>query len=90
MRTIVNRTHKPLKIHLPGGKVLHLGPAKTGQISDQAADDPAVRKLVQAGEVEIAGEEENQPRGPGGAGGAAPEATHGHPPTTAVHPKGNR
>lgn len=89
MKTIVNKTPKPLRIHLPGGKTLHLGPMKHGQISDQAAEEDSVRKLVKAGEVEIQGEAEQGPAMDGGAG-SVHEATHGHPPTTMVLPKGNR
>ena len=90
MKTIVNKTHKPLKIRLHGGKVLHLGPARTGQIADEAAGEPAVKRLLDAGEVEILGE--GSPSGPTGQGPSpAPhEATHGHTPTTVVLPKGNR
>lgn len=89
MKTIVNKTFKPLKIRLPGGKTLYLGPMKSGQISDQAAEEESLRKLVQAGEVEIQGEAAHA-TGAGGSTGAVPEATHGHPPTTVVLPKGNR
>ena len=90
MKTIVNKTHKPLKIQLHGGKVLHLGPARTGQISDEAAGEPAVRRLIDAGDVEIAGEGAH-PETPGSGSPATPhEATHGHTPTTVVLPKGNR
>lgn len=53
MKTIVNKTPKPLRVPLPQGKTLHLGPLKTGQISVQAADHPPVKKLAEAGTVEI-------------------------------------
>lgn len=89
MKTVVNKTHRPIQIHLHGGKILHLGPSKTGQISDQAAEQDTVRKLVRAGDIEIQGEgEASHDEGTGGA--PAHEATHGHPPTTVVLPKGNR
>ena len=47
MRTVRNTTQLPVRVPLPGGKTLHLGPAKTGQISDQAAEGPlaAVRRF---------------------------------------------
>jgi hypothetical protein len=90
MKTIVNRTHKPLKIRLHGGKVLHLGPAKSGQIGDDAADEPGVRRLVEAGEVEILGDGAHPGQAAPGAVSAPHEATHGHTPTTVVLPKGNR
>lgn len=89
MKTIVNKTRKPLKIHLPGGKVLHLGPSKTGQISDHAAEEDAIRRLIQAGQIEIAGEAADAPGG-GETRATTHETTHGHPPTTVVLPKGNR
>jgi len=89
VKTIVNKTLKPLKIHLPGGKTLHLGAMKSGTISDSAAEEASVRKLVKAGEVEILGEE-GHASGAGESAGPVPEATHGHPPTTVVLPKGNR
>ena len=89
MKTIKNLTYRPLRIALPGGKTLHLGPAKSGKVSDAALDRPAVKKLIEAGEIEVEGSE--RPEGGGSGGGEASSvATHGHPPTTHVTPKGNR
>ena len=87
MKTIVNKTPKPIRVPLPRGKTLHLGPAKTGQVSDEALERDAVRRLLEAGEIEVVGEEH-----PANATGPRPvqEATHGHHPTTLVHPKGDR
>ncbi len=89
MKTISNKTHRPIRIPLAGGRVLHLGASKTGQISDNAAARPAVQKLLQSGDIQIVGE---GAQAPGGAGnpGAPHEATHGHPQSTLVRPKGNR
>ena len=56
MKTIRNRTPKPLKVPLLSGKTLHLGPLKDGQIADTAADAPAIRRLIEAGIIEIVGE----------------------------------
>jgi hypothetical protein len=89
MKTIKNLTSRPLKIRLGGGKTLHLGPWKTGQVSDAAAADASVRKLVDGGEVEIVGEgaaAAGEPSGPSGV----QESTHGHRQSTVVRPKGNR
>jgi hypothetical protein len=87
MKTIVNKTPRPIKIRLPRGKVLHLGPTKTGQISDDALERDAVQALLKAGDIEVVGEGQAQ-------GGAGPQplqqATHGHQPATKVHPKGDR
>ena len=48
MTTVRNKTRKPLRVPLPGGKVLHLGPGKSGQVADDAVDRPAFKKLVDA------------------------------------------
>ncbi len=89
MKTVRNKTRKPLKIQLHGGKVLHIGPLKSGQISDEAAEEPGVKRHLEAGEIEILGEGAHAVSADEGHG-AASEATHGHPQTTVVLPKGNR
>ena len=81
MKTILNKTRKPLKIPVKGGKFLHLGPAKTGQISDQAAEAAALARLIKAGEIEILADEAAG-QGGGGTGGSVRSATHGHPQKT--------
>ncbi len=53
MKTVTNKTRAPLKIPLPRGKSLHLGPGKTGQLRDDAAAQPRIKKLVEAGSIEI-------------------------------------
>ena len=53
MKTIVNKTHRPLKIKLSQGRVLHLGPAKEGQIATQDADRKSVQQLIESGDVEV-------------------------------------
>ena len=89
MKIISNRTRKPIKIPLPGGKFLYLGPLKTGQIADHTADRPAVRKLVEAGEIEILGEGDHVQGGVQNSA-AAHGDTRGHPQQTLIRPKGNR
>jgi hypothetical protein len=92
MKTIVNKTTRPLRVPLPGGKTLYLGPKKNGQIADPAAEHPALRKLVDAGEITIQGEggAENE----GAEGSPAPdhvrgEATHGMGKAT-LHRRGGQ
>lgn len=63
MTTVCNKTQKPLSVPLPRGKILHLGPGKTGQIASNAVEHPALKRLVDGGELEIVSE------GPGHAGG---------------------
>jgi hypothetical protein len=90
MKIIANKTHKPIKVPLPGGKFLHLGPNKSGNIAEHAADQPAVKRLVKSGDIEIY-EEGSQPQAVG-AGKSAPgqASTHGHVQNTMMRPKGDR
>ncbi|MDA0667739.1 MAG: hypothetical protein O3A50_08185 [Planctomycetota bacterium] len=53
---ILNKTSRPLKVSLPGGKVLRLGPKMTGQINTKAAEHPPVMKLIEEGVIEILGD----------------------------------
>ena len=53
---IKNKTNRPLGIPLPGGKKLHLGPKKKGQIAANAVEYPPLKKLIEAGDVELADE----------------------------------
>jgi hypothetical protein len=89
MKTIRNKTPRPMKIRLPGGKTLHLGPAKSGQISDKAAAHATIRKLADDGLIELIDHE--APVG-GGTRSASPtqESTHGHSRTGIIVPKGDR
>ena len=89
MKEIRNLTSTPLKIHLPGDKILHLGPKNTGRIANEAVDHSCVRKLLEAKQIEIVGEGAGGD-GSGGSGSAAPEHTHGNHPRTVVRPRGDR
>ena len=53
MKTIVNKTHRPLKIALARGRVLRLGPRKEGQIATNDAERESVQKLVASGDVGV-------------------------------------
>lgn len=89
MKVITNKTRRPIKVSLPGGKFLHLGPARTGQIADRAADLPSVKKLVEAGDVEIVAEGSTTPTG-GGKSSAGHSSSHGHAQSSVIRPKGDR
>jgi hypothetical protein len=89
MKTILNKTPLPIRIQLGGGKTLHLGPAKTGQIADRAAERASVRKLVKEGKIEIL-EEGGSAQAQSGEVQHPSPSTHGHPQPTVVTPKGNR
>ncbi len=53
MKTIRNLTRKPIKVPLPGGKSLRLGPNKDGTIHDKAAEHAAVVAMVEADTIAI-------------------------------------
>lgn len=74
MTTVTNKTQRPLGIPLPGGKTLHLGPRGVGQIAANAAAYAPVKKLVDAGEIEITDERPAQSgtSGRGRKSGAGP------------------
>ena len=53
MKTILNKTGLPVKVPLPRGKAIRLGPHKTGAIADKASDHPPLVELIEAGKIEI-------------------------------------
>ncbi|MFQ5790194.1 MAG: hypothetical protein ACE5JI_06910 [Acidobacteriota bacterium] len=89
MKTVINKTRGPIKIPLPRGKALHLGPGKTGQIRDEAAEHAALKKLIDAGGIEIV---EGGERESGAAGEAAVphKVTRGRGKSTFRQKKGDR
>jgi len=89
MTNVSNKTQRPFSIPLPGGKTLHLGPGKTGQISAKAVEHPPLKKLVGAGEIEILDE---GPRLTDGAKGGQKGRTsiHGHTSGSASRRSGDR
>lgn len=52
---ILNKTGKPVRIPLAGGKRLFLKGRGMGQISPKAAEEPGVKALIEAGTIEIQG-----------------------------------
>jgi hypothetical protein len=88
MKTVINKTRAPLRVPLPRGKSLHLGPSKSGQIADGAEEHAAVKKLVAAGKIEIFDGGDTS-RGATGESAAPHEATHGHT-QSAVRKSGDR
>jgi hypothetical protein len=89
VKTISNKTRRPLSVPLPRGKTLHLGPGKTGQIASTAADHPPLKKLVDAGEIEILGEGHQTAVG-GGGGKVDPATAPGHSPGPMGRRSGDR
>jgi hypothetical protein len=78
MKTIKNTTNRPLRVPLPRGKVVHVGPAKTAEVTTEAAEYAGLQKLVTAGEIEFVDDREGGSGGGGGRGGGrGPQGGHG-------------
>jgi hypothetical protein len=74
--TILNKTHEPLRVSLPRGKKLHLGPGQTGQIAHQDLEHGAVKRLINEGKREV--QDTGASQGAQQAQERAPhESTHG-------------
>jgi len=89
MKTVRNKSKKALRVPLPQGKVLHLGPGRSGQVSDHATDHPPFARLLQAEEIEIVGEGQHR-ASPGSAPVPSHAETHGHHPAVSVPRRGDR
>ncbi len=91
MKTVRNKTAQPIRVPLPRGKILHLGPKMDAQIADNAVEHTALEKLVKAGTIEILGEGEAERAREGGAGAAnLPEQKQGRAKSTLIRPGGER
>lgn len=88
MKTIRNKTSRPLRVPLPRGKTLHLGPRKEGQVATHDIDHPPLQKLVGAGEIEVLGESSETPETHDG--GHVHDDTHGRLPDKTVRKRGDR
>ena len=77
MKTILNKTRRPLKIKLSQGRVLRLGPSKEGQIATPDAERESVQGMVEAGEVEII-DDASPGAGRGSKGPAGIAQSQGH------------
>ena len=84
---ITNKTKRPLKVPLGGGKKLFLGPGKTGQITPKSAQHPALAALIEAGDLEVVVSDRSKgaqasdgsgasPSSPGGTGGSSGGVRH--------------
>lgn len=91
MKTLRNKTPKPLRVPLPRGKVLHLVPGKTGQVADDAVEHPPLAKLIAAGDLEVTGGGKHVEAGTSGTGGSAMHgSTQGHHPAQGPQRRGDR
>ena len=89
MKTIVNKTHRPIKIQLSRARVLRLGPGKEGQIATQDAERESLKKLVADGDVEIFDDQSPVGSNTGTTSGRRSSA-RGHHPKFSVVKRGDR
>lgn len=87
MATVRNKTRAPLKVPLPRGKTLFLGPAKSGEVAPGALDHPPLLALVEDGRLEI---ESGGHRCPSGRGRQRLSASEGHRGGTGLFRSGDR
>lgn len=77
MKTVSNKTQRPISVPLPRGKTLHLGPGRSAAIASNADDYAPLKKLVEAGQIEILDERNDVAAGAaGGKAGRAWAGTH--------------
>ncbi len=75
---IKNTTKRPMKVPLPGSKRLFLSPNGVGQIAPKDSEHPPIKKLIEAGDIEIIGGGRTKGSGElGGSGGVGPSQTGG-------------
>ena len=87
-QTIRNLTVRPVRVPLPGGRVLHLGPGRAGQVPDDAHDGSSFRDLLEHGVIEIVGD--GAPDVPHGGDDRHEHAIHGHPQPHRAFTTGDR
>ena len=87
-QTIRNRTARPVRVPLPGRRVLHLGPGRTGQVADGAHDGASFRQLVERGVIEVLGDRALD--APVAGDDRYEHAVHGHPQPHRAFTTGDR
>lgn len=88
MKTVRNCSTRPLKVPLPRGKFLHLGPRNTGSIHPDALERPAVKRMLEAGDLEVV--DDSAARHEGGQAKIGNAATRGYGSGNAFRRKGDR
>lgn len=91
MKIVTNQTDGPLRVPLPQGKMLHLGPRQQGEISTPAAEHPPLLKLIEGGQLKLEGEGRPSHGKPGGRQSGKHVETHGFsPPGAGSSVRGDR
>ena len=75
---ITNKTKRPLRVPLPGGKTLFLQPGKTGQVTPKALEHGPLVKLLEAGDLECAEGEHGPASKPGEKSSGPSGGSSGH------------
>lgn len=89
MKTIRNKTHTPIRVPLPRGKVLHLGPDQEGKVAHTDIEHEPLQSLVNDNVIEIlddrsvAAAAHEHEKGPHAE-------THGHHPPAGSQIRGDR
>ncbi len=86
---ITNKTKLPIRVPLPGGKKLFLGPGKTGQITLKSAEHQPLLDLVETGDLDI----DDTKRARNSASSDAPTdrpSSQGWSPTSNIRYSGDR
>jgi hypothetical protein len=90
MKIVRNLTVAPLRVPLPQGKTLHLGPRKEGRISTHDVDHPGVVRLVEEGKLEIVREAQDAATTRHGRDERGHTDAHGHAPGPPAEEYGDR
>lgn len=53
MKALLNKTPKPMRLSLPGGKTLFLGGTRQAPVREDALEHPPIKKLIEAGTLEV-------------------------------------
>ena len=87
---ITNKTRRPIRVPLPEGKKLFLGPGKTGQITSKSAQHPPLVELLNSGDLEL--DETGQQQSGATPGGPASPSTgqSGGAPSSNIRRTGDR
>jgi hypothetical protein len=86
---ITNKTRRPIKIPLPDGKKLFLGPGKSAQVNPKAAKHPPVMEHVEAGDLEI-GDAGGKKGSTAGDGSSSSSGSQNSAPTGNIRRTGDR
>ena len=76
MKTVLNRTSRPIRVSLPTGGILHLGPHREGHIQDRAVEGAGLQRRLRVGDIQIFDSESDESQS-GGVEVMQVE-THGH------------